>query len=170
MSFLKLNSLVLMLMVIFLSCGSRSSNEQQVLDSSSTPHKEMIAELDPTGSYVTAEYAERKKGYDWVSVNIEAIGVDKIGIKIRSRADIKKPTCTLDAEADKVGAGIFQAKLPNGTILFKFNAKGLAISPKSENDVAALYFYCSGGATLAGDYHKTEEKLDTAQLNTASRN
>jgi hypothetical protein len=45
---------------------------------------------------VTAEYDQRAEGFDWVGITIKSEQASSITIQVRSRADKKKPTCTLD--------------------------------------------------------------------------
>ena len=164
MPYTKFNKLGFILVSTLMACGSGPSSESKSTDSISIEQKATVKALDPTGNYVSSDYEQRSKGYDWVAVNIESIGQNKIRIRIRSRADLKKPSCTLDAEAVEVGAGVFEAQLSNGVALFEFKDGQLTISPKTEKDAGALYFYCSGGASIAGNYHQTTDKLDTVQV------
>ncbi len=55
------------------------------------------------GDYASSDYDKRAQGYDWVGVIISANGSDEIDIKVRSRADIKKPSCNFDGKATLMG-------------------------------------------------------------------
>ncbi|RZK37923.1 MAG: hypothetical protein EOO90_23900 [Pedobacter sp.] len=145
--------------MIIASCQSGSPTTSSPVQSDTTSVKSSISRF--IGNYVTSDYAERDKGYDWVAVSIDTLGSEKIRVKVRSRSDLKKPTCTVDVDAVKVAEGIFKAELLNGHALLVFNGANLTIKPASEKDEAALYYYCSGGASFAGKYVKTDAQLDT---------
>ncbi len=164
MLYAKINKLSFVLVSTLMACGSAPSNKTLEKDSISIEQKSTVKALDPAGNYVSADYEQRSKGYDWVAVTVESTDQHKIRIKIRSRADLKKPTCTLDTEAMEIGAGVFEAHLSNGIAVFEFKDGNLSIRPKTEKDAGALYFYCSGGASIAGNYHQTTAKLDTVQV------
>lgn len=114
-----------------------------------------------SGNYVSADYASRSNGYDWIAVMVTQQGSRDINIKIRSRADTKKPTCTLDAVASRQQQGSYRAALPQGNILFTFSGNQLVIAPEKPEDEAAVYFYCSGGGSVQGSYEKLNEEIDT---------
>jgi len=68
---------------------------------------ETAASLTIDGNYVTADYDQRAEGFDWVGVTIKSEQDSSITIQVRSRADKKKPTCTLDAKATKTTENIY---------------------------------------------------------------
>lgn len=112
------------------------------------------------GEYVSDGYAQRAEGYDWTRVTISAAGDERISVKVRSRSDIKKPTCTFDGSATLMGQDIahgiiFETKANDSTTFLQFKADKLVIDSKDKN---ALYYFCSGGASLAGEYQKIAEK------------
>ncbi len=159
---LKAKSLIFILLLIVVACNTKPSTDSSAINSNSDIQKP-ISRLNPNGNYVTADYAQRNKGYDWVGINIQQLDAEKIQIKVRSRDDRKKPTCTLDAEGKKIAEGVFEVQLLNGFALLTFKNNQLTFSGKTEKDASALYFYCSGGASLAGVYGKINSELDTAQ-------
>lgn len=114
-----------------------------------------------SADYATADYDKRAQGYDWVGVMVRADG-DQIDIKVRSRSDIKKPTCHFDGNATLIGKDtahgtIFQAKVNGSTAFFQFkNDKLIIDSP----DKYALNYFCSGGGSLAGEYKKLAVGLE----------
>lgn len=116
------------------------------------------------GSYVSADYAERAKGYDWVSVNIQNLGQEEISISIRSRADKKKPTCTLDAKATKTVEGVYKTTLEQGAVVYTFLDHKLTISAEPGTPDGALNYYCSGGGSIAGTYKHIEGLPDSSQI------
>lgn len=109
------------------------------------------------GAYVSEGYTQREEGYDWVKVMVTSTTADEITIAIRSREDIKKPTCTLDAVAKKIGDQTYLAELEGKKVKFTFTDKSLAIEAKDEADNNILYYFCSGGASLRGTYDKVNE-------------
>jgi hypothetical protein len=116
------------------------------------------------GSYATPDYEKRNEGFDWVGITVQHINDNKISIKIRSRADKKKPTCTMDTQADKVKEGIYHAVLQGKNVVFTFNETSVTINTENPQDNDMLHFYCSGGASIAGSYNKIAAALDSAQV------
>lgn len=116
------------------------------------------------GDYASDGYAKRAQGYDWVGVMIRADDADngeQIDIKVRARSDVKKPTCHFDGKATLMGQDeahgvIFQAKVNDSTAFFQFKDDILTIDSQ---DKYALNYFCSGGASLVGDYQKLEGDL-----------
>ena len=114
------------------------------------------------GDYASEDYAKRVQGYDWVGVMIRAEGNEQIDIKVRARSDIKKPTCQFDGKATFMGQddahGIFfQTKVDNSAVFLQFKDDKLTIDSQ---DKYALNSFCSGGATLVGDYQKLAGDLE----------
>lgn len=113
------------------------------------------------GDYASDGYVKRAQGYDWVGVTVQAEGDDKIAIKVRARSDIKKPTCHFDGKATLMGQDeahgvIFQSKVNDSTAFFQFKDDILTIDSQ---DKYALNYFCSGGASLVGEYQKLEGNL-----------
>jgi len=116
------------------------------------------------GDYASEDYAKRAQGYDWVGVMIRADGADngeQIDIKVRARSDVKKPTCHFDGKATLMGQDeahgvIFQSKVKDSTAFFQFKDDILTIDSQ---DKYALNYFCSGGASLVGEYQKLEDDL-----------
>ncbi len=131
-------------------------------DTATAQHKPESAVVE--GNYVSSDYYNRTKGYDWVGVQVRTNARNGIMVSVRSRADKKKPTCTMDAEAQAIGNGVYKATLPYGSILFTFSDTSLAITPETDKDEGALSFYCSGGATLKGTYKRIDGALDSTQV------
>ena len=115
-----------------------------------------------SADYATADYDKRVQGYDWVGVMVRADGDRQIDIKVRSRSDIKKPTCYFDGKATLMGQDtahgmIFQSKVNGSTAFFQFKDDSLIIDSP---DKYALNYFCSGGGSLAGEYKKLAEGLE----------
>ncbi|WP_201612174.1 hypothetical protein [Psychrobacter immobilis] len=113
------------------------------------------------GDYASEDYAKRAQGYDWVGVMIRADGNEQIDIKVRARGDVKKPTCHFDGKATLMGQDeahgvIFQSKVNDSTAFFQFKDDTLTIDSQ---DKYALNYFCSGGASLVGEYQKLEGDL-----------
>lgn len=117
------------------------------------------------GRYVDDGYHKRQCGHDWTMITISSLpsAPDKIAIKITSRSDIKKPTCEYEAQASFKGQDeghgvIFEGKLDEkdetGLIFYQLKDNKLAID---SNRAYALNYYCSGGATLKGEYTKVSD-------------
>ncbi len=116
------------------------------------------------GNYVSADYEKRNEGYDWISVVVSDAGNDNISIKVRSRADKKKPTCTFDAIGNKIDTNTYKTIIDGSGILFQFKENEIIIKPEKDEDQKVLYFYCSGGASLGETYTKISQDLDQNQI------
>ena len=115
-----------------------------------------------SADYATADYDKRAQGYDWVGVMVRADGDRQIDIRVRSRSDIKKPTCHFDGKATFMGQDtahgmIFQSKVNDSTAFFQFKDDTLIIDSP---DKYALNYFCSGGGSLAGEYKKLAVGLE----------
>lgn len=116
------------------------------------------------GNYVSSEYQKRKEGYDWVAVKVSKNTDSTVHIAVRSRADLKKPTCTFDADAKRLNDSVYVATALNKNIRFTFGQKLLSIDTEHPADSSVLNYFCSGGGSLAGQYAKLDLALDTLQL------
>lgn len=116
------------------------------------------------GNYVSEDYGKRSEGYDWVAVLVSQISDSTVKIAVRSRADLKKPTCRFDAEAVLVGVDTLKSFYDGRAILFVLKGDKLSISAENQKDDNLLCYFCSGGASLAGDYKKIAEPLDNNQI------
>ncbi|MGA1932368.1 hypothetical protein ACH5BF_06550 [Arcobacter sp. YIC-464] len=115
-------------------------------------------------NYVSESYLKKDEGYDWVSVNLSKNNENSLRVKVRSRADRKKPTCTLDTLAYKVDKNKYNFYSDGKTIeLFVFENK-IEFKGKTKDDEIALYYFCSGGGSIKGDYIKYEKSLDKEQI------
>jgi hypothetical protein len=148
---------VFILFSVLVSCKNNSGK-----DLSANKNTE---EIELTGNFVTSDYKNRGEGYDWVAVKVNELTDSILQISVRSRADIKKPTCTFDAKAFKTPAkNTFKSSVEGYNIFFVFDADSLLISGETEQDNQMLGYFCSGGANLAGVYRKISEPLDTVQI------
>ncbi len=118
-------------------------------------HKNDINNPIITGKYVTENYKEKDKGYDWILIDIKNTDIkDEINIAISSRDDKKKPTCTFDGKAKKISDNTYESEFSDKKILFSFTDSTLVISAPNKDDENILYYFCSGGASLRGTYYK----------------
>jgi hypothetical protein len=151
------SKLFVLMLLVFAGCTGSQKPKEQI--------SERATESRVAGNYVSDLYKKRNEGYDWVAVKVNQITDSILQVSIRSRADIKKPTCTFDAIAYKTQSGnIFNASVEGFNIYFAFNTDSLIISGETEQDNEMLGYFCSGGASLAGVYHKIAEPLDTTQI------
>lgn len=116
------------------------------------------------GSYVSEGYKERSQGYDWVAVIVEQRDDSTAHISVRSRADKKKPTCRFDADASILGHDTLRTVYEGKGILFIFADNKLSIAAQNKEDDNLLYYFCSGGASLTGEYNKIEGAPDEKQM------
>ncbi|OZV68000.1 PliI family lysozyme inhibitor of I-type lysozyme [Winogradskyella aurantia] len=154
------NKFYLILMVFFLSIGCK--NEAKKIED--VPTTEVTETTTPMGNYVSEDYSKRSEGYDWIAVSVAETENHQLNISVRSRGDKKEPTCTFDAVAKKVDDNTYQTQINGKTILFKFTPTQIRITAENEQDEGLLYFYCSGGASIAGSYLKLNEPLDQSQI------
>jgi hypothetical protein len=155
----KLYEIVFVVVISFLlgSCSPKNQKSTENVNDSNI--------VSFAGNYTTNDYQNRNEGYDWVAVKVNELTDSILQISVRSRADIKKPTCTFDAHAYKTQVvNTFKASVEGYNIFFVFDADSLLISGETEQDNQMLGYFCSGGASLAGVYHKIDEPLDTVQI------
>ncbi len=147
---IKINRLTILLLSAITICLFASCNQ-----TASENNKKFNTEF--SGSYATDGYAKRNLGYDWTTVSVKPQN-NKYQISVRSRTDIKKPTCTFDRTASAVSENTLMVHDKNINILFIFSKNSVRIRAEKEKDKKSLYYYCSGGATLEGDYYKISDE------------
>lgn len=118
------------------------------------------------GNYVDQDYSKRAEGYDWVVVTLDTIGKNKYQILVRSRSDKKKPTCQYTSEVFPLNDTTLKSEFQGKVLLFSFSGEKLRIRTEKDEDESILYYFCSGGASMAGTYTKISEPLDESQLAT----
>ncbi|MGM8885553.1 hypothetical protein ACS8FD_06385 [Psychrobacter sp. 1U2] len=144
-------------------CNNTSSATNTVATASTST----VAALSPAvqtvvGDYASEGYAKRAQGNDWVAVMISANGSEQINIKVRARSDVKKPTCTFDGQAKLMGQDqahgvIFETRANDSKVFLQFQNGKLTID---SDDKYALNYYCSGGASIVGEYQKLKTNLE----------
>ncbi|UJF24516.1 hypothetical protein L0B52_09350 [Suttonella sp. R2A3] len=118
-------------------------------------------ETDFNGYYASSAYVQRDQGADWIAVFVKAQSDQTMDITVRSRADVKKPaTCAYKAIAQKVAQGVYQSSYKDTTIRYHFSEAQLEIEIPNAEYATLIQDFCSGGATLAGVYHKTNDVID----------
>ena len=143
------------LSLLFISCDRKTENSSQ----NNTYNIEKII-----GNYVTEDYFNRMDRYDWIAVTISKLSDDEASIEIRSRSDIKKPSCSFKGVAKIAGVDTLKSIYEGKAILFIVNKDSLLIKTEKPEDESLLYYFCSGGAKLSGPYIKLNEPLDEEQL------
>ena len=166
---MKKTPLFLIALAISLGIGCKGEPKKGEAQETNSEKTDMVAvEQDVvsnlTGTYADDSYAKRSEGYDWVGVRVKDAGDGQLWISVRSRADKKKPTCTFDGRVYKMDENTYETVLEGQTAVFEFKGDALTIRPKTEADAQALYFRCSGGATLAGTYTRIAGDLDPEQV------
>lgn len=148
--------LALIVMGSLISCqNNQKIQKQDDAQTNDLPKDSTSSKLDVSGIYVSPDYEKKSEGYDWVSVQVTNTGDDKINIAIKSRADIKKPTCTFEGSGIKVKDGVYACMVKDTAITFTFTSQNVTIGTEKQEDEGLLSFYCSGGASLKGVYSKT---------------
>lgn len=125
---------------------------------------EFTEEFNIEGNYVSKDYSKRSEGYDWIAISVTEAKSNQLNISVRSRADKKKPTCTFDAVANKINNKVYQTQIDGKSILFEFTNEQISITTKDKNNEGLLFFYCSGGASIAGTFQKINEPIDQNQI------
>lgn len=154
------NNFYISVIVLFLtiSCKTEIKEVEEVTKT------EITEKLNVFGNYVSEDYSKRSEGYDWVAVSVTETKSNQLKISVRSRADKKNPTCTFDAVAKKIDDTIYQTQIDGKSILFKFTNAQISITSEKVEDKGSLYFYCSGGVSIAGTYQKINEEIDQNQI------
>lgn len=153
------------------SCNTNSSSESDLKQSKVEVKTEVKTAVgnafsDVTGNYVTEDYFKRSEGYDWLVVSAEKITDSTINIKVRSRIDKKKATCSFAGIGKRVIKDAYEVTDRGSTLRFTFKNNMVEISGKGGiNDEVALTTFCSGGANLSKYiFTKLGRPLDDAQL------
>lgn len=146
-------------LVALIGCDSNESVQKVESDK-----VELNSIMQFSGNYVSSDYDRKDQGYDWSAVTVKPLNDSTLQITIRSRADIKKPSCTFDSEAKQVGTSSFKSVIEGRSVLFIFGKESLEISPADKDDEDLLRYYCSGGGTIRGSYTKIKEPLDQKQI------
>lgn len=159
--FMKRNLFLVCIMAVL----GNGCNTQNKPEAQSDPVDQTVADtLDYAGDYVTADYSKRNEGFDWVAVSVSKLTDSTLQIRIRSRIDKKKPSCTFDAEAKQIAGNQFRSMVEGKGIVYTFTKEHIEITTEKETDSDFLQYYCSGGGTIGGKYQKLDEPLDESQI------
>ena len=164
-------SILLLILIIILGFSCKESSRQEEKgallenDSSTTLRIKNIE-----GSYVSDGYDTRDQGYDWVAVTITEISPELAYIRVQSRSDKKKPTCTFEGKGMLRDNSILEVDFEGKKIILSFKDNSASFSTKDEADLDFLMYFCSGGGSLAGTYTKISEPLDDTQLKPSGYN
>ena len=161
---MRLIYLIFLAVLLSVSCKNENTPTENIDSDPEQTDEPQTKTSSILGSYVDDSYSQRNEGYDWVGVRVTENEDSTIHISVRSRADQKRPTCTWDTKAEKVDDSSYQTWYEGKTILFSFDNNKLSITAENEEDNTALYFFCSGGASVAGSYSKIDGDLDTTQV------
>ncbi|WP_137401437.1 hypothetical protein [Echinicola rosea] len=169
LKFTLLVSIILTLAIAFQSCERKQAGKTgqlQAKDTIATKKDDQTVVFDSRhfGNYVDDGYAQRDKGSDWVAVTVRPLDDSFMRVSIRSRSDRKRPTCTFDTNASVVDQHTLKAFEQGSTLLFTFSDSTISVTTEKESEEGSLYFFCSGGATIAGNYQKLEGNLDATQV------
>ena len=115
-------------------------------------------------NYVSESYFKKDIGYDWVSVSLKDIDAHNAKISIKSRADRKKPTCTFDDVVSKSSNNEYISYKEGKKIIFTLKDDTLSIKSENVEDENILFYFCSGGGSLKGEYKRLYEPLDKKQI------
>lgn len=162
MNIVRVGTVVVIGAVALTTCACKKNSEST--DRKEITRIEAASQPGVSGNYVTPDYEMRGEGYDWVAVSVKHLSADVIWLSVRSRADRKKPTCTFDTKAYRTNDSTFSTVAEGKTVIIKFGAGSVTIATERPEDEAALYFFCSGGATVAGTYKKMDGPLDVTQV------
>ena len=116
------------------------------------------------GTYVSDGYGLRSEGYDWVAVSIQTLSDTTAHVAVRSRVDLKKATCTFDSDAMWTEQGNLVIPFEEKQIILSLSTDTLKIRGADEKGSNLLYYFCSGGATLEGDYVRLNDPIAEEQL------
>lgn len=165
-------SLLLILVFIAFSCKNSDKN--------SIPNTESISpkSVNVSRMYVTDGFTQAHM--DWTAINIGQINDEEILISMRSKDDVKEPTCTYDGIAKKIKNNLYANISNEVEVKFEFSGDTLDIYTDDFDNRFNLMFFCNGGATIAGQYIKTSASakstsnplasLDEVRLRDLTRN
>ena len=146
-------------MLIFATAlASCKDNKTSGTDNNDNTTTESVSVIG--GTYVSDGYEKRNEGIDWVGITVKQLGEKDIWLSVRSRADKKKPTCTMDMKAYLQSGNVYTGVAEGKNVEIILEKDALSISTANKDDESALHFYCSGGATITGTYKKISDDLE----------
>ncbi|MGB3017779.1 MAG: hypothetical protein WBC65_08225, partial [Ignavibacteria bacterium] len=125
------------LSILFVSCQTEKK-ETQTTASKETKIETKVKQdknIDKfIGSYVSDGYDKRSEGSDWVAVIISKWNDSTALIKVRSRTDKKKATCTFDARASQKDSNTLGVNYEGRGILFRITGNSLSVLGEYPDD------------------------------------
>jgi hypothetical protein len=156
-------TVLITLFCVFIMTCKQNIEETQIYNGKTIEQSTKITS-DIYGNYVDDSYSKRAEGFDWVAISIKPNNDKSISVSVRSRADKKRPTCTFDTKAFKKNENSYKSIYNGKIIIFEFSEENITISAENPDESNMLYFFCNGGATIAGTYKKINEELDQQQI------
>lgn len=158
----KLKKVFFVFVILFqlVGCAKKSETNEATAARDSITDRQ----LSISGNYVDESYSKRNEGYDWIAVTVYEVSDSIINVSVRSRSDKKKPTCTFDAEAKKIGKNKYTSNNNGIAIIYTFSEESITIGTEASEENDKLQYYCSGGGNFAGEYKKIKESLDKKQI------
>lgn len=133
-----------LILLILLACTEKASNDK--------PQRSSATSNSLFGQFANSDFADRGKGYDYVAVDIDSLNEYFALVNISSRADKKRPSCEVQIIA-RIADGILAFEsVDKNTIEIRSTSDGIRIQAVDDAHQGDLSFYCSGGASIAGDY------------------
>lgn len=170
---MKLFFLLFLASMFIFACGQNKDQvelkQAEKKSNSEQSQTQQSANIDKfTGSYADESYSKRAEGSDWVGVTVSKWSDSVLFIKVRSRTDKKKATCSFTGFAKLKGTDTFDGTYGSTGLQFKFSQDSLRIVSSNEESTYKLSYYCSGGGSLAGPYSKITGSLDRSQMDSLS--
>jgi hypothetical protein len=154
----KFTSIIFTIVILIASCNKKETKEPIKTETTTTSNT-----LDYSGEYASSTYFEKDNDKDWIAVLITNVNDSSLLVSIRSRVDIKRPTCTNDFTAVKLKDNVFKHNVENGAVVLTFSDKKVTISSEG-SDEFILNRACSGGGTYAGEFIKSDAPIDREKL------
>lgn len=107
------------------------------------------------GEFANADFQRRSEGYDYLAIRIDSLNEYFALVNITARADKKDPSCELQVIARIDGDILAFESVDKNTVHIISTSNGIKIETAEESNGSDLYFYCTGGATIAGEYQRT---------------
>lgn len=157
--------LYLICAIIFLSFSGCGKKDDPIIQNDSTKTKSNLKVDQFAGNYGDDSYSARSTGADYKVLSVIKTGEHDVQIYIRSRADIKKPSCTFKSIAVPISENVLRAEYEGTGILFTLAGDKITISAEKSESGGILNFFCSGGGSIGGVYTKSNEPLEEKMFN-----
>lgn len=164
----------LFLLAFLSGCGQDKKQAESVNKSKETAGREQtkttaVNNIDKfVGTFVSDGYEKRGEGFDWVGVVISKWSDSTAFIRVRSRTDKKKATCTYTSFAKLKDPGTLTGMYEGSGIIFRIDKDSLKVLSDNPADDSRPAYFCSGGGSLAGSYARITSGLDKTQMDSMS--